>query len=334
MEVLIRNTKTLTDALGGLLSVSADFKSITTFAQIAERKYIIKAIGIEQYNDLVTNLNGYTGGSAATQNDFKELIIKAAAFYAFYEWAPIGLGRQTENGLTEDESDKQKPGRKWVYDERRNQANKLAAEILETALVLLYANKAIFTVWAASPAFTASHSLTIQTGLQLGQYLPESGSSFRLYLTLIPWLAQIEATLITELCGPNLLPAIKTRQAAGTSTAADLAILPYIKAIVAKSGYQAAFANLIVVQTDDNGLRVLSEFDGTNNRSAPTKEQINMLRVEVEQHASQAIGRLKSFLQKNFADYPDYTASSAYVETPGAVGFLDAQTYTTVFPLR
>lgn len=334
MEGLIRNTKALTDALGGVLSVSADFKSIATFAQIAERKYIIKAIGSEQYADLVTNLNGYSGTNAATKNEFKDLITKAAAFYTFYEWAPIGMGRQTENGLTEDQSDKQQPGRKWVYDERRNQANKLAAEFLESALVLLYANKTIFTVWAASPAFASSFSLTIATGEALGQYLPESGSSYRLYLTLRPWMAQVEQNLITELCGADLLPNIKAREIAGGLTAADLAILPYIKAIVARVGYQSAFNNLVVVQTDDNGLRVLSEFDGTNNRSAPTKDQLNMLRVDVDALATQVIGRLKAFLQKNFADYPDYTASSAYVLAPGAVGFLNAENFKTVFPLR
>jgi hypothetical protein len=334
MAGLIRNIKNLTDALGGVLSVSASFESITTFAQMAERKYIVKAIGIEQYNDLVTNLNGYSGANAATKNDFKDLITKAAAFYTFYEWAPIGMGRQTENGLTEDQSDKQQPGRKWVYDERRNQANKLAAEILESALVLLYANKAIFTIWAASTSFTDSFSLSIATGQQLGKHLPESGSSFRLYLTLRPWMAQVEQSFITELCGPTLLPNIKAREIAGTSTAADLAILPYIQAVVARVGYQNAFSNLVVVQTDDNGLRVLSEFDGTNSRSVPTKEQINMIRVDVDQRADQATGRLKSFLQKYFANYADYTASTAYVVAPGAVGFLDAGSYNTFFPMR
>lgn len=334
MAGLIRNIKNLTDALGGVLSVSANFESITTFAQMAERKYIVKAIGIEQYNDLVVNLNGYTGPNAATKNDFKDLITKAVAFYTFYEWAAFGMGRQTENGLTEDQSDKQQPGRKWVFDERRNQANKLAAEFLEAGLVLLYANKTIFTVWAGSPSFTDSFSLTISTGQQLGKVLPESGSSFRLYLTLRPWMAQVEESFITELCGAALLPNIKARQAAGTATAADLAILPYLQAVVARVGYQNSFSNLVVVQTDDNGLRVLSEFDGINNRSAPTKDQINMIRTDVNERAGEAIGRLKSFLQKKFADYPDYTASTAYVASPGAVGFLDAGSYTKLFPMR
>lgn len=325
---LINNISEFSNIVGAGISVSADFTGLQPFIEAAEIRYIRKAIGNEQVDELAGVVVG------AEKIKLKALVSKSLAFYALYEYSGFGSGQQTNNGLQEVTiKEKSAPGRKWVADERKSKANDLGAAYLDQALEYIIENRSIFTIWAASNTGLATISLLIQSGLQLVDALPASNGSYTLYLTLLPYLKKAETRDLAEITGPTLIANLKARRLAGTSTAADMAILDYLQEVVANIGYYNALPNLLVVQTADSGIRVLSEFDGTKNRQKLDKNERADYTTAVFQKMNRAKADLKNFLDKNQADYPDYTGWSGYVASAGIDGILEFDKYTTVLPL-
>lgn len=325
---LIADTIELSTLVGNALSVSTDFSGLSPFIDSAEARYIRKAIGDEQADDLA----GVAVG--APKIKLQGLIKKSLAFYALYEYSGFQNGQQTNNGLQEITiKEKSAPGRKWVSDERRAKNNDLGAAYLDQALEHLIKNRALFPLWSTSSTGVATLNLLVQDGEQLRDALPASKGSYTLYLTLLPYIKKAEARELIEICGPTIIANLKARRVAGGANANDIALLPYLQEVVANVAYKHALINLIVVQTPDSGLRVLSEFDGTQNRQKLTKEERAEYTQAVNENASRAQAQLKAFLDKNSASYPDYTSWSGYTTSLGVDGILQAEKYTTVFPL-
>lgn len=327
---LIKTIDELTKHLGNAVAVSADNKKILPFVEKAELQYIRKAIGSEQVA-LLSGVGPFTGLNAELLN----LIQKALAFYALFEWSAFSMGRQTDNGLEESGAGGtgNMAGRMWVYNDRKAQAIKNGAFFLDQALQLLIKNRASFPTWAASEAGLISQNLLLQNGTQMGKVLPETGGSYTLYLTLLPYFERVEARELPEITSLPLITSLKARRVSNDNTAADIAILPYLIDVVATIGYLQALDHMEVIQ-EDKGLRITSEFDGINTKAAPSIEAILRLKAVAQGKASEAIARLTNFLARNSADYPEYTASSAYRPEVTKVGYMKNDEYETMFRIR
>jgi hypothetical protein len=235
---------------------------------------------------------------------------------------PYALGSEGDNGLQEVESDKTKPVRMGVLDKRLKATPELAAEALEEALRLLYENVDVYDFWADSEAYRVVKGLFIRFGSELGQFLPPSLGTYLFFGGIRQFLADAERDLVRPLLGDGLFDSLKDKQLADTLSVLEAELLGYVCRFEAWAAYLEALDFLVVVVTDGGKIRVLSEFDGINNKKAPNDKEMGNLKLSVERKRDDYRGALLGFLGKNIADLPLWASGGGQVPTSSKPNFL------------
>ena len=326
---LIRSNADLRLHLGGAVSTSLgvvgeeENDRILNFVPIAETKFIVKAIGADELD----TLDGEYG--ADPKSTLFLLVQKACAFYAYAEYLPFSVADEGDNGLTADEK---KSPKMWMLNERVNKAYELGADMLEAALGILFKNSESFK---ASDNFNEIYGLLVNSGEVLGRALPPSGGSYRFFLTLWPYLADVEERELVPIVGPTTYAEfVANRNGLGTELSEKfLKARRKAESLVAYAAYAEALPQgLMVTITKDGALRVLSEFDGMKNRTKVSDEQMDRLIGSVLRKRDLLRAELKMFLDQNKADFGDY-ASERYT-APSRPAFEDADKYNSIFPFN
>ena len=321
MDILISNSQ-LVRCLGtGAISASDDSNRLLSFAPSAEL-LVRKALGAETFAYLkITNISQIAAMSTEKKALF-DWVERAVAFYTYSFYLPFALGTEGDNGLQEVESDKTKPVRMGVLDKRLNATPELAAEALEEALRLLYEKVSIYTFWATSEAYGVVKSLFIRFGSDLGKFLPPSLGTYLFFGSIRQFLADAERDLAQPLLGLGLFNALKTKQLAGTLSVLETELLGYVCRFVAWAAYLEALDFLVVVVTSGGKIRVASEFDGINNRKAPTINDMADLKLSVERKRDEYRGALIGFLIENKTALPLWASGGGQVPGSSQPNFL------------
>lgn len=333
---LITNSDHLSNSLGKSIDVSVGFEKMLPFADIAYNKYIVKAVG-DEYADKICD-DAFVSTLPEVRKKkalaMRKTLRYALAFYTYYEYSSFGIGKAGVNGLDESKADGTMPARKWVFDERKNKSIEIAASQIEAALVELINFRADYPEFYSVGNAAQYTEIFTQNGTQMLQACPQTGGSYRLWASLFYYYKKVGRDVLVPLLSQVYLSALKSRLSTGASNANDSAILPYIREVETLHAYLLAFDSLIVRQTDSGGLRVHSEFDGINNASAPSPDQLFNLKESLKGEASASITRLQNFLYKNIANYTEYAGSTAYKVPTGKAGFQRSANYKTIYTIR
>ncbi|GAB3886088.1 DUF6712 family protein [Spirosoma agri] len=320
--------------LGRSISQATTLAFIQPFIHLAEDEFIRTAIGPE----LLAELNTLLANASATLSPAnKELVTRlqrALAFYTYLKYLPYSLGNDGDNGLQEQKTDKSEPVRMGVLDKRLRETADNAAKALEQALIYLYQNRKQYPTWLTSDAYKRSSALFIFSATELTEHLPQVAGSYRLFVSLVPYLHQAEKTSIKPLLGSEQYDDLKAKRVGTTPLQpTDIRLMEAVGQATASVAYAKALYHLNVQQTAGGGLRILSDFDGIYNQKAVDTKVLLEAQRNADADASSALSALKTYLTENANQYPLYKNSDRYT-AKGPNELPDNSQYQGVFRLR
>lgn len=318
--------------LGRAISQATTLAFIQPYIQLAEDEFIGPAIGSEMLSELDTQLseNAVTPANRLLLTQLQ----RALAFYTYVKYLPYSLGNDGDNGLQEQGTDKTQPVRMGVLDKRQRESAENAANALEKALLFLFTFADNYPTWRQSGACQTSRALFVHSATDLTRHLPQVAGSYRLFLTLKPYLNLAERNDILTLIGPDQFDALKAVMLGdGPLTVNEHDLLERVRQATATSAYAQALYYLNVVQTAGGGLRVLSDFDGIYNQKAVTGRDLEQAQRKADTDAAASLTALKTFLTNNANRYPLYKNSDRYLAA-GPNAFPDNSIYKGIFRMR
>lgn len=277
----------------------------------ATQKYLIPYIGEPLYNDLATK---YNAGSVLTtaQAQALEYLQDAAANYAIYHILPQKTATVASMGVVQQSPEGgSQPVNQWGWQAKRRDALDNADAALDMLLKYLEkqvkASVAYFDLWKNDGAYTKKKSDFFRSTEALDDYINMKGS-FRTYISLVPFLGQVERRYIKQLLCDDLYAAMLVP----SPTVDNQKLFPFILAAVAYLGAAEALPHHRVV-VDGDGFRVVSFTDGSDDRrnlTNSTHEQaVGALLTKYKETGEMALADLKEYLEANLDIYPLYRGS-------------------------
>ena len=332
--MIIRTNKDLRYHLGGVIDMALtsaegeeENNRILAYVPVAENKFIIKAIGKDTFEYLESKINDAEASNA--DKALLKLIQKATAFYTYAEYASYSVGTEGASGFKVDEKNSVKM---WQVLERMDKSYDIGASTLESALNLLFTGD--YSIFKESEIWLNTYKLLVNSGSVLHRALPASGGSYRIFITLWPYLADAEPRECSLIMGNTLYNSLLTKKHSNPAVLNDKEkqVLAIAQKLAAHSAYLSALNEVFVVEVDGGSLRVKSEFDGIRNKNTPTEKQLFELSTSIQSKINTYRNELKTFLDANVGYFPEYKAER--FKGRSKLGLLDNDKYTTIFSLR
>lgn len=332
--MIINSIEGLKLHLGRAINQATTLAFIQPYIQLAQDDYILPAIGAPMLAELDAQYNSVPASLSPANKLLIGELQRALAFYTYAKYLPFSLGNDGDNGLQEQSTEKSAPVRMGVLDKRQRESAENAASALERALLFLHEFAPNYPTWRQSEAYKTAKSLFVHSATGLTRYLPQAAGSYRLLLTLKPYLNLAERNDVLPLIGAAQFDALKALMLAGNPlTVPDKRLLDKVAQASATVGYAKALYYLNVVQTSGGGLRVLSDFDGIYNQKAADPRQLDQAQRRADSEAAASMTGLKAFLTAQADAYPLYKNSDRFTaEDPNA--FPDNSAYKGIFRMR
>lgn len=308
--MLLKNVSDLKAHLGRAINRANSDEFMLPYVQLAQDEFIVPAVGPELVKELDTQ---YAGGTLTEANRLLLTYLqRALAWYAYWKYLPFSLGNDGENGLQEQGTKDTSPVRIGVLDKRQRESIENASKSLEAAMRYLHAFRATYPTWTNSEAFKESRSLFLSTATALTEHMPWVDNSYRLYLTLKPYLKRAETATILPLIGQAMFDELKAYRLNTALVIVTERLLVRVGNAVALTAYSEALFHLNVTQTSGGSLRILSDFDGIYNQKAVSDNVLQNARSEAKAAAVSAQKTLVIFLRRYADDYPTYKNSDQF----------------------
>jgi hypothetical protein len=333
--MLINSIDALKLYLGRAINTATTLKFIEPFIQLAEDECILPAIGEDMLAELNTQYN-HTDPDTLTPDNRALLtrLQRALAFYTYARYLPYSLGNDGDNGLQEQGTDKTQPVRIGVLDKRQRETASNAAAALETALMFLYRKQADYPTWTGSDAYKRANALFIFSATELTEHLPQAAGSYRLFLSLVPYLNLAETQQIKPVIGSEQFDDLKEKRLnLATQTPADIRLLEAVGQATARGAYAKALYYLNVEQTAGGALRIKSDFDGIYNQKAVDAALLMQAQRKADTEAAMSLSALSTYLKDHADQYPLYKNSDRY-QAKGPNEFPDNAPYKGIFRMR
>lgn len=332
--MLLKSVNDLKAHLGRAINKATTDEFMLPFVQLAQDEFILPAIGPELLEQLDTQYNSadptaLTPANSALLKKFQ----RALAWYAYWKYLPFAIGNDGDNGLQEQATDKTAPVRIGVLEKRLRESILNASAGIESALQYLFVYKANYPVWTASASFAKTQKLFIPSATLLTQHLPFVRNSYRLYLTLLPYLQLAEKQAILPILGQAMFDELKAYKLTNAINMVTERLIEGVGAALAAEAYADSLFHLNVVQTQGGGLRIMSEFDGINNEKAPDEKLLMDAQSRAKADANSALKALKTYLTVYADQYPTYKASAQYA-APNLYDMPDNDKYIGIFRMR
>lgn len=294
------------------VNVSMAWSEMIPAIRQAVQEFVIPFVGESLYNDLAQKYNAGTVLTSA-QSQSLEYLQDAAGWYAIYHILPTKASALASVGVVQNGPDGgASPTSQWAYVTKRLAALNSADSAMDRLLSFLdkqvKASVAYFDLWKNDTAYTKKKSDFFREVSNLDDYV-NIKSSFRSFISIIPYLKQVEARYIKTLLCNTLYDATLIN----TPSANNAKLLPYIRVAVAYLGAAEALPHHRVV-IDGDGFRFVSQTDGFEGRQNTTNLQhtqaVGALLEHYRTRGAQALDSLRAFLEANIDDYPDYRDSS------------------------
>ncbi|MDQ1088994.1 DUF6712 family protein [Siphonobacter sp. SORGH_AS_1065] len=309
--MLINDQDTLKEYLGGIQKVM-DFATWKPFVRSSEQKYIIPAIGWDQYRQLVAldNPNQY-------QTEFLDLIKAALAWFTYVEAFPhltVGVG---DAGISVQTPTNSQAMAKWQYVALTKESASKADENLEGAIQYLetFANE--FPAWKNSTAYSVNRGRLISSATEATRAFPAIRYSRRLFLCLRDYFQIAEKEFVRPILGPLYEELIeKLKDGFGFSlTIHEAEVLDLSRKAIAQYG----FAQAVPYLNMNVDFRLVSETDGILNEDALGITRLNAISQKAMGEAQEKAAELKRYLNENASadQLASYYSSSLYMPPAG-----------------
>ena len=333
--MLIKSIDDLKLYLGRAINQATTLKFIEPYIQLAEDEFIAPAIGAEMLAELNAQ---YNSAASDAMTDANLLLLtklqRALAFYTYLKYLPYALGNDGDNGMQEQATDKSQPVRIGVLDKRQRETATNAAAALETALMFLYRKQVNYPTWTASDAYKQANALFIFSATELTTHLPQAAGSYRLFLSLVPYLRMAENQQIKPLIGSAQYDDLKAKRLTmATLLPADIRLMEAVSQAVATVAYAKALYYLNVEQTSAGSLRILSDFDGIYNQKAVSPDLLMQAQRKADTEAAISLNALVTYLKDHADQYPLFKNSDRYT-AKGPNELPDNTTYKGIFRMR
>lgn len=292
------------------VNAATDIDSLMPDIIDAEEEYIVKYLGQEQYDALVTQYD-----ANSTQLDFlnllekvqKPLINLALANYIILNQVQI-----SETGVHIVTDADNKTAWQWQINDLIEYFMKKGFNGLETLLRYLEAKKSTYTVWAGSSAYTDYKSFFINSAYEFQKYYNIKGSRLT-YLSIASIMKRVEDLQVKSAITPEMFKEIKDAIKTGTTLSEDhQSLLELINPAVAYLTIGEACSEM-AVEFEADAFVVIQ----TKGRQDKTTAPNNLLNLKKEKACKTGEAYLKDlvdFLNKNASEskYTTYYNSENY----------------------
>lgn len=332
--MIINTIEALQVHLGRAINKASTLAFIQPYIQLAQDEFILPAVGPELLAEIESQYSSSPVSLSPANLALLTRLQRALAFYAYVKYLPYSLGTDGDNGLQEQGTQNTSPVRMGVLDKRQRESAENAAKALETALLYLYQHRQQYPTWLNSDSYKRSSALFVFSATELTQYLPQAAGSYRLFLSLVPYLHMAETNSIRPLIGSDQFDDLKAKRVVTAPLLpTDIRLLEAVGRATATVAYANALYYLNVVQTSGGGLRVLSDFDGIYNQKAVDASVLMEAQRKADAEAGGCLNALKTYLTDYADQYPLYKNSDRY-QAKGPNEFPDNSGYKGIFRMR
>jgi len=294
------------------VNVSTNYKTLKPYIEVAEREYIKKLLGDDQYEEL-TDYYAEHVASEERLDDLLEHVQRALINLAYYRGFPILIVKMSEQGAYRNENEKQKSLFKYQEVELRKMFKKDGFNGLDAVLEYLETNIDLFPEFQTSPNYTVFKNNFINKTIDFDN-IYAIGASRLVFLKLRRFMNIVEDFKILPLIGRDFFDELKTQIKDNSLTTENSKAVEKIKKAVAFYSIEQGL-NEIGVNIIDNGL-VFQTREGDYKKDTSVKgEELSALSKSARENGEKYLEYLKDFLHENIDDYPIYEDSEQYDST-------------------
>lgn len=297
------------------VNVSTNYNTIKPYIEVAEREYIKRLLGDDQYEELTD----YYYDHALPEERLDTLlehVQRALINLAYYRGFPLLNVKMSDQGAYRNETEKQKSLFKYQESALWKMFKQDGFNGLDAILEYLEDNIDLFPEFQTSPNYTIFKSNFINTTKTFDDIYSIGGSRL-VFLKLRRFMNIIEDSKIIALIGRAFFDELKTQIKEITLTIVNAKAVEFIQKAVAFYSIAQGLVELGINITD-NGLvfetREGGDFD-YNKDTSVTGDELSNLIASARKNGEMYLGYLKDHLHENIDDYPTYRDSDQYDET-------------------
>ncbi|MEI6577655.1 MAG: DUF6712 family protein [Bacteroidota bacterium] len=295
----------------GFIYASNSFDNLKTDLMLAESDLRL-LLGAKLYDAIQThylsddfNVDNETDEALILLNSLVDYLRHPLAFYAFRAYSAHADVTHSDKGRQILVSENEKPAFQWQI-ERDDMAMTLKANRLTDRLLdFIEENKSsafLTENWTSEPAYIATKELFLNSAREF-QYVYPIDDSRRFFLTVTPFIREIERTTILAVLGPDAFAALKAEISDGEMTPTGTAILQRIKVPLALYAMVTSLKRLgievlpnAVVENFNPGY-----FTVKATKSASLNAKASLI-ASLEEQASKALVSLQEYLAAKRAE--------------------------------
>lgn len=296
---------------------AVSYKSILPDLEYAEELYIKKAMGDDQYENLLQKYELDT--IVADSDDEKLLKVCQVALVnlAYGIYTVIGQVTIDNSGVRIQTGDEYKTAFEWqVKDIQNNYFFRKGDHYLDEVLSFMEENKDSFALWKASTAYTVTKELLINTASEFNELYGINGSR-RTFMAFKPIMRKEEYFKIKPALGSDFYDEIKAEILSDAGVGADTAeLMPMLTAALAHFTIAKACVELSV-EVMANAVVVNESFSAGNVANVKKTADAQLLKHKVDGAIADAnayMQKVKEHLDAEASDskYATYFTSDLY----------------------
>ena len=325
MSALFKTIEEIKEYLA--INISNDIKSIIPYVKRMEAKFIVRALGRDQYNDLLEWFHEGSGsvsdsgsGSGSenpplTDQEHQDLLVKVQeplASLAFLAYIPIGNLQISDSGFSVAETPTKKVASQFRIEDIKKSFRESGHDGLDTLLEFLEENSDTYHLWKNSSAYTVFKQFFIHTSRDFSS-LYNINESRLTFMAMSSTMKKVEEFEIRSVISKELYKTIKTEILDDELTADNKILLEeHIKPAVAHLTVARAALDLTVDLTDEGiFINSIEEEKISQKRKAPDPN-ISALITSANKDGMVYIEIMERFLNDNADKYPEYKDSDIF----------------------
>lgn len=296
---LINDTEKLKKHIGGIQK-SLEFNTMRPFIGMAERRYIIPAIGQALFKRLESGIPGLEETPEETNrySNLREMTEVALAWFTYLIAMPHLRVATGDLGIVMNQPSRTTMAPKWAHIDVMKSAMAQGEIALEYVLDLLSQNPGEYPIWR-DDQFAKHHELFHASAMSITRDLPVVAGRHLTYLALKPYLVHAEKDYLSRLTTPEVFNDLKAKWMDTESeyVGQEAVVIELIQKAVAPRALLLALPYLRI-QLFGDGIRVLNLDDALINELSATDRAVEQLRNDLITKAKQAEADLLVYLNK------------------------------------
>lgn len=293
----------------GFIYSNVDFANIQADIDIAETD-IIKIIGQAVYDRAKTHYasDDYEKESPDETDLLNDNLVHhiqtPVGFFAYKEFsANRDVSHEDTGRKVKIDDDNEKIPFEWMLERDDASIIRKAHKTTERLIAFLETNENSITEWKGSAAQTLARNMFINSAAEFDKRFPIDESR-RFYLTILPFMKEVEETIIKPTLNPILFDEIKTQIQSGTLDETNAGILELVQIAIPFFTMQRAVKRLSLQVIPEGVIQsyISDRSIAIKGGQVPTLQVIKEIACELEKDGMQMLSNLQQHLAKLLAD--------------------------------